>query len=126
MGYLMVALGGYLLGCSSMALYISKLKKVELRDKGSKNLGASNAAVLLGWGAGITVAVHDIAKAVLAVVLARLLLPDLAYAGAVAGAACVLAAAHTALSPGPWRAPPQSPQAPFRYSLASRPSIGRR
>ena len=90
MDYLAVAAIGYFLGCSSMALYISKMKKVELRDKGSKNLGASNAAVLLGWSAGITVALHDIAKAVLAVVLAELLFPDLANAGVVAGAACVL------------------------------------
>ncbi len=90
MGYLLVALLGYLLGVSNMAWYLSKLKKVDLRSAGSDNLGASNATLLLGWGAGIAVGIHDAAKAALAVILAKLLLPDLEYAGAVAGVASVL------------------------------------
>ena len=44
----------------------------------------------MGWRAGVLVAVHDVGKALLAVVLARLLLPDRAGIGVVAGAACVL------------------------------------
>ncbi len=90
MGYLLSVILGYLLGCSSMALYLSKWKGKDLRQGGSKNLGASNAAVLLGWGAGIAVALHDIGKALLAVVLARWLFPDLPYAGAAAGVASVM------------------------------------
>lgn len=90
MGYLIAALGAYLMGCSNMAFYLSKLKKVEFRDKGSGNLGASNTTLLLGWRAGIAVGVHDVAKAVLAVLLAKLLFPELEYVGVVAGAACVL------------------------------------
>ncbi len=90
MGYLLVALLGYLLGVSNMAWYLSKLKKVDLRSAGSDNLGASNATLLLGWGAGIAVGIHDAVKAALAVILAKLLLPDLEYAGAVAGVASVL------------------------------------
>ncbi len=90
MGYLLSGLLGYLLGCSSMALYLSKWMKKDLRGGGSKNLGASNAAVLLGWRAGIAVALHDIGKALLAVVLAKWLFPNLEYAGAVAGVASVM------------------------------------
>lgn len=90
MGYILVILGAYLMGCSSMALYLSKLKKVDFRAGGSGNLGASNATILLGWGAGILVAVHDIAKSALAVILARWLFPELPYVGAVAGVASVL------------------------------------
>lgn len=90
MGYLIVILLGYLLGCSNMALYISNAKKVDMRSGGSGNLGASNATVLLGWGAGILVAVHDIGKSILAVMLARLLFPELEHAGAAAGVASVL------------------------------------
>lgn len=81
---------GYLLGCSSMAYYIGKWQKKDLRSAGSKNLGASNAAVLLGWKAGIAVALHDIGKAVVAVLLAKALFPELEHAGAAAGVACVM------------------------------------
>lgn len=90
MGYLPAILLGYLLGCSNMAYYIGKAKKKDLRSAGSKNLGASNAAVLLGWGAGVTVALHDIGKAAVAVLLAKWLFPQLEYAGAAAGVAAVL------------------------------------
>lgn len=90
MRYLLSALLGYLLGCSHMAFYISKLKKVDIRSAGSGNLGASNATVLFGWGSGVLVALHDIGKAFLAVVLARWLFPEVPYVGAVAGIAAVL------------------------------------
>lgn len=90
MGYLPAILLGYLLGSSNMAYYIGKAKKKDLRSAGSKNLGASNAAVLLGWKAGIAVAVHDIGKAAIAVLLAKWLFPQMEYAGAAAGVAAVL------------------------------------
>lgn len=90
MAYVICALFGYLLGSSNMAYWVSKFKKVDIRSNGSGNLGASNAAVLLGWGAGVLVAFHDGAKAFIAVILADLLFPDAAYAGIVAGVASVL------------------------------------
>ena len=90
MGYLVAIVLGYLLGCSSMAFYIGKWKKLDIRSAGSGNLGASNATVLFGWGAGVAVALHDIGKAVLAVFLAKWLFPGLEHAGAAAGVACVL------------------------------------
>ena len=90
MSYLLAALLGYFLGCSNMAYWLGLIKKVDIRNNGSGNLGASNATVLLGWKAGILVAVHDIGKAVLAVVLAKLLFPGLEAVGAAAGVACVL------------------------------------
>jgi len=88
--YLGVALAAYLLGCSNMALYLSKAKGIDLRKGGSGNLGASNAMILMGWAAGILVALHDIGKAVISVLLARYLFPDVANIGAVAGVAAVL------------------------------------
>ena len=90
MAYLMIILAAYLLGSSNMAYWLSLINKVDIRKNGSGNLGASNATVLLGWGAGVIVAVHDIGKAVLAVLLAKLLFPELEYAGAAAGVACIL------------------------------------
>lgn len=90
MAYAVSILMGYLLGCSSMAYYIGKVRKTDIRTSGSGNLGASNATVLLGWKAGIAVALHDILKCVLAVCLARWLFPSSVYAGACAGVACVI------------------------------------
>ena len=90
MAYLASIFIGYLLGCSNMALYISRAKGVDLRSGGSRNLGASNAVAMMGWSAGIITAIHDISKAVLAVFLARLLFPENAYTGVAAGVASVL------------------------------------
>lgn len=89
MGYLLVVLGAYLLGCSNMAMYLAKLKKVDLSG-GSGNPGTSNATLLMGWRAGVIVGIHDIGKGVLAVLLARWLFPSLEYVGVAAGVACVL------------------------------------
>ena len=90
MSYILTFLFAYMLGCSNMALYLSKLKKVDLRADGSKNLGASNATILMGPKAGILVALHDVGKAALAVLLANIVYPDVANIGAVAGVAAVL------------------------------------
>ena len=90
MRYLLAILLGYLLGTSNMAYWISLQKKVDIRSNGTGNLGASNATVLLGWKAGVLVALHDGGKAFLSVLLAEGLFPNLEYAGVVAGVACVL------------------------------------
>ena len=79
--YILVILLSYVLGCSNMALYLSKLRGVDMRKGGSGNLGASNAMILMGWKAG---------KAVVAVVLAKHFCPGLPLIGAAAGVACVL------------------------------------
>ena len=89
MGYLIVVLLAYLAGCSNMAVYLAKLKRVDLKN-GSGNPGTSNATILMGLKAGVLVGIHDIGKGVLAVVLAELAFPQLPYIGAVAGVACVV------------------------------------
>ena len=90
LSYLAVILIGYLLGTSNMAVYLAARKKIDLREKGSGNPGASNAMILMGWPAGVLVGVHDIGKAVLAVLLLGRLFPSLPLCGVVAGVACVL------------------------------------
>ena len=89
MGFLIVAVLAYLVGCSNMAVYLAKLKGVDLK-KGSGNPGTSNATILMGWGSGVLVGIHDIGKGVLSVIVAQLVFPQLPYIGAVAGVACVL------------------------------------
>lgn len=88
--YLICVLLGYVLGSSNMAFYISRLKGVNLTQSGTKNLGASNAMLLMGWGAGILVGLHDIGKAALSVWLAGRLFPHLPLAGLLSGAASVM------------------------------------
>ena len=90
MQYILVILFSYILGSSNMAKYIAAVKKVDLAAGGSGNPGASNAVILMGWGAGVLTAVHDIGKSALAVFLARLVFPDLPLIGAAAGVASVL------------------------------------
>lgn len=90
MGYVLAIFIGYLLGSSNLAYFLSKLRKTDLTAGGSGNLGASNTVLLMGWKAGAAVAVHDAGKALLAVLLARRLFPELPHVGAVAGVAGVL------------------------------------
>lgn len=66
----------YLMGGISFALITGKLfYHVDLREHGSGNLGATNVVRVLGWRAGIAVAVLDMAKGAVAVQLALLLAP---------------------------------------------------
>ena len=90
MYYVLVILCAYLIGSSNMSYYVAKIKGVDIQTKGSKNLGASNAMIVLGWKYGILVGIHDIGKSALAVFLAQLIFPNLPYIGAVAGVASVL------------------------------------
>lgn len=88
--YMLVIACAYMLGSSSMSFYLAKLQHVDIRNKGSKNLGASNAMLLMGWKAGVLVGAHDIGKALLAVFLAKLLFANLPYIAVIAGVASVL------------------------------------
>ena len=90
MGYWIILLFSYALGCNNLALLLAKRRGADLRAGGSGNPGASNATILLGWKAGVLVGLHDILKATAAVLLAKLLFTDLIYGGAAAAIACIL------------------------------------
>lgn len=90
MAYLVACVVGYLLGCSNLAFYLAKAKGVDLSANGSGNPGASNATILMGWKAGVAVGAHDIGKALLAVILTKLIFPQTPDIAEIAGAACVL------------------------------------
>jgi len=72
---------GYLLGSINGASLIGKRKNVDLKQEGTKNLGATNTMMVLGWSAGIFVMAFDIFKSVLAGKLAQFLFPQLRIAG---------------------------------------------
>lgn len=90
MAYLLTAVLSYLVGSISMAYILARARHVDLKKTGSGNLGASNATILLGWRVGVTVAVHDVLKALLCVAVTRILMPEDEYIGAIAGVSCVL------------------------------------
>lgn len=90
MGYILTVFLSYLLGSSNMAFYLSKLRRIDLKEHGSGNLGASNATILLGWRVGVAVGAHDILKAMVAVLVSQTVFPELPYIGAIAGGSCVL------------------------------------
>lgn len=75
---------GYLIGCISPSAWISKKKNVDLTKEGTKNLGATNTALVLGKAAGIFVMVFDMGKSIFSYKLARYLFPQLAIAGILA------------------------------------------
>lgn len=88
--YLLIALGGYLLGSFNLAFFLAKAKGFDIRGLGSNNAGASNATVTMGLKAGAAVAVMDVAKAWAAALLAGVLFPQLPHAAIVAGVSAVL------------------------------------
>lgn len=90
MEYLYCMLIGYGLGSISFATVFSKIKKVNLKEKGTKNLGATNAMLVMGKGVGFVVMLLDVFKAVLAIIIARLLFPQFSPSGIVTGAMAVL------------------------------------
>lgn len=81
---------GYLLGSLNPAALLAKLKHTNLREQGTRNLGASNATIVLGKKYGALVMVFDILKAFLAAKAAKWLFPKLVVSGLLAGLGAVI------------------------------------
>ena len=90
MKYVFCFLIGYLIGTVNPSYIIARLRGFDIRQKGSKNAGASNALILFGKVIGIGCALFDIVKATFAIWLCGKLFPELAYSFAVTGVACIL------------------------------------
>ncbi|MFA5523240.1 MAG: glycerol-3-phosphate acyltransferase [Tissierellales bacterium] len=72
--YVIVTIIGYLFGCFQASYILGKLiKKVDIRTLGNGNAGASNTVVSLGWKYGAAAGLLDIGKAILSIVVIRLL-----------------------------------------------------
>ncbi len=70
---------GYILGCFSTGILISRQAGVNIRQAGSKNTGASNVLRVLGIGRGALTFLGDALKAVLACWIGGLILPGTTY-----------------------------------------------
>lgn len=76
---------GYLLGCLNPAAWMGRKKNIDLKKKGTGNLGATNTALVLGKKAGYFVLIFDIFKSFFSYRLAKYLFPQLRLAGLIAG-----------------------------------------
>ena len=89
MSYLLSAVMGYLVGTVNPAFILAKLHGFDIREKGSRNAGASNALLLFGKARGALCAVFDIAKAAFIIWLTgHIFAPINTFA--VTAAACIL------------------------------------
>ena len=66
---------GYLIGCMQPAFFIGKLKGIDIREHGSKNSGAANTTITLGWAWGFFTACFDILKSTACVLLIKYIYP---------------------------------------------------
>ena len=72
MKLLLCAIAGYLLGSISVSILVTKyIFHADLRQQGSGNAGATNAARVYGLGAGVLTFAGDFAKSILAMLLGR-------------------------------------------------------
>lgn len=79
----------YLLGSLSGSLLLGRLRGVDIRTQGSGNAGGTNAFRTQGWRFALGVALIDVGKGVLAVLLARALAGEAAWVLAAAVLAAV-------------------------------------
>jgi len=77
LGYILVALGGYLLGSLPTGYLVARTRGVDIRTVGSKNMGATNVFRTLGKGPGIFVFLVDALKGFAAVMLTVHFYPQL-------------------------------------------------
>ncbi len=84
----LIIIGAYLIGSFPTAYLVGRRYGVDLRRTGDGNLGARNAYLNVGHGAGVTIAAVDIFKGMLAVWLAKVLSSEtlLPYVAAIAAA----------------------------------------
>ena len=93
------AVSAFLLGSIPNGFLVAKAKGIDIREHGSKNIGATNVLRVLGKGPGYTVFALDALKGVAAVLLGRFLtgaLPD-QLGEIIASISCILGHSYT-----PW------------------------
>ena len=90
MRYLLCAIISYLIGTFNPSYIVGVKKSINVKEKGSKNAGASNALILFGKVVGVVCALLDIGKACLAIALCRKIFSGLSYVFAIAGTSCII------------------------------------
>jgi len=71
---LVIIIIGYLMGCLQWSYILSKtIKKTDIRTVGVGNAGASNTVTVFGWKMGVAVALLDIFKAIISILIIKYL-----------------------------------------------------
>lgn len=73
----LMIIGGYLIGSFHGSFIAQKLSGTNVKENGIKNSGASNATIVLGWKYGLLVAIFDIGKGLIAVLVLSSLISSL-------------------------------------------------
>lgn len=81
---------GYFIGCINPAALVGRKKKVDLKQEGTGNLGATNTALVLGKKAGYFVLIFDMLKSIFSYKMAKMIFARLPYAGLIAGIGVLL------------------------------------
>jgi glycerol-3-phosphate acyltransferase PlsY len=88
MHYLWILLG-YLVGSTPFGYIAGRMKGIDIREHGSKNIGSTNVLRVLGKGIGYPVFALDVLKGVVPVLLARLYAQQAEPEGLVPALTCV-------------------------------------
>ncbi len=91
MEYFAIIVLSYMVGIINPAHLITKhLKKIDIREVNSKNAGTSNVAMTLGLKYGVLVAIFDILKGLVPVLVVRLLFPENDILWVLAGVSAII------------------------------------
>ncbi|MFQ5865789.1 MAG: glycerol-3-phosphate 1-O-acyltransferase PlsY [bacterium] len=67
---ILIVVLAYLVGSFPTSIVVGRMtRRIDIREYGSKNAGATNVFRILGWKAGVAVAVVDVGKGILATLL---------------------------------------------------------
>ncbi|MEO7933631.1 MAG: glycerol-3-phosphate 1-O-acyltransferase PlsY [Chthoniobacterales bacterium] len=95
---IVTAVSAFLLGSIPNGFLVAKAKGIDIREHGSKNIGATNVLRVLGKGPGYTVFALDALKGIGAVLLGRWLAPSPDQLGEIIGGiSCIFGHSYT-----PW------------------------
>lgn len=86
---------GYIFGLFQTAFFYGKMKGIDIRQHGSGNSGTTNTLRVLGTKAGLIVFAGDLLKAIIVIIIAKLLIcphyPDISQLLVIyTGAGCIL------------------------------------
>jgi len=97
--WLLIIVLSYLIGSIPSGYLVARSKGIDIRQRGSSNIGAANVARIMGKAWGYLVGVCDFLKGFLAVKLGLLIaahfLPSLVAGGVIAAIACILGHNYT-------------------------------
>jgi glycerol-3-phosphate acyltransferase PlsY len=90
MRIVIILLIGYLIGNFSTSYFVGKANNVDVRTKGSGNLGATNTLRVLGLKAGLITFVGDLLKGALAALVGKMIMDGALVGGMIGGLGVVL------------------------------------